>query len=42
MTDERDRESLSSLTLYVNMMNDNYELAEMGGNPEFYTGWPVQ
>ena len=33
MTDEADRETLSSLTLYVNMMNDKYELAEMGGKP---------
>ena len=29
------------LTLYVNMMNDKYELAEMRGNPEFYSGWSV-
>ena len=29
------------LTLYVNMMNDKYELAELRGNPEFYTGWSV-
>ena len=29
------------LTLYVNMMSDKYELAEMRGNPEFYR-WPGQ
>ena len=27
------------LTLDVNMMDDKYQLAEVGGNPEFYTDW---